>query len=45
LGFSALIIENLIKSCFPFAQAIEIGELYLADSFQKKLPLGVYGRF
>jgi 23S rRNA (cytosine1962-C5)-methyltransferase len=45
LGFSALIIENLIKTCFPFAQNIDIGELYLADSFQKKLPLGVYGRF
>ncbi|MCU0443326.1 MAG: class I SAM-dependent methyltransferase [Microscillaceae bacterium] len=45
LGFSALIIENLLRSSYPFAQNIEIGELYLKDNFQKKLPLGVYGRF
>lgn len=45
LGFSALILENLLKSCFPQAQNLEVGELYLGDKFQKKLPLGIYGRF
>jgi 23S rRNA (cytosine1962-C5)-methyltransferase len=45
LGFSSLIIENLLKS-FPVKETkIETGELYLQDSFSKKLPLGVFGRF
>ena len=45
LGFSSLIIENLINSHFPKAQNHEFGELYLQDSFNKKLPLGVFSRF
>lgn len=45
LGFSSLIIENLIKDHFPKAQNHEFGELYLQDSFNKKLPLGVFSRF
>ncbi len=45
LGFSALIVENLIKSIFGNVSNLEIGELYLEDQFQKKLPLGVYCRF
>lgn len=45
LGFSSLIIENLIKDHFPKAQNHEFGELYLQDSFDKKLPLGVFSRF
>lgn len=45
LGFSALIVENLIKSIFPAAQNLEIGELFVQDNFDKKLPLGVYCRF
>ena len=44
LGFSALILENLIRQYFPNAKA-EIGEIHLLDSFGKKLPLGTYGRF
>ena len=45
MGFSALILENLIKNCFPQHQNFEIGELYLEDRFNKKLPLGVFCRF
>lgn len=45
LGFSTLILENLLRSTFPQAQNLELGELYLADTFHKKLPLGIYGRF
>ncbi len=44
LGFSALIVDNLLKSHFSSAQTHEFGELYLQDNFQKKLPLGVFGR-
>ena len=45
LGFSALIVENLIKTIFGNVQNLEIGELYIKDNFDKKLPLGVYCRF
>ncbi|MDR2963538.1 MAG: class I SAM-dependent methyltransferase [Bacteroidales bacterium] len=46
LGFSAFIIENLLNGIFGnFKAPKEIGELYLNDAFNKKLPLGVIGRF
>ncbi|MCY7349725.1 MAG: class I SAM-dependent methyltransferase [Cytophagaceae bacterium] len=45
LGFSALIVENLIKGIFGAIANPEFGELYLADGFGKKLPLGVFYRF
>jgi 23S rRNA (cytosine1962-C5)-methyltransferase len=45
LGFSSLIIDNLIASHFGKVPGYESGELYLEDSFQKKLPLGVFSRF
>lgn len=45
LGFSALIVDNLIKSHFGDVKNYQSGELYLEDSFQKKLPLGVFSRF
>ncbi len=45
LGFSALIVDNLITSCFGKVAQPEYGELYLPDSFNKKLPLGVFYRF
>lgn len=45
LGFSALIVENLIQSIFGGVPNPEFGELYLPDSFGKKLPLGVFYRF
>ena len=45
MGFSSLIVENLIKCSFTQEKNHEFGELYLNDSFDKKLPLGVYYRF
>jgi 23S rRNA (cytosine1962-C5)-methyltransferase len=45
MGFSSLIVENLVKCSFEQAQNHEFGELYLKDSFNKKLPLGVFYRF
>ena len=44
LGFSSLILENLVQQKFK-ADNLEIGELYLEDSFKKKLPLGAFARF
>ena len=44
IGFSALIAENLIKSHFGVKGNLEIGELYVPDRSEKKLPLGVYAR-
>ena len=45
LGFSSVIIENLIKQAYPKAQNLEIGELYLQATAGPKLPLGVFGKF
>ncbi len=45
LGFSSLIVDNLVRSCFGGVNNPEFGELYLEDSFGKKLPLGVFHRF
>ncbi|MCE7039456.1 class I SAM-dependent methyltransferase [Dyadobacter sp. CY312] len=45
LGFSALIVENLIKAHFGDQIHHEFGELFIPDSFGKKLPLGVFSRF
>lgn len=43
LGFSSLIIENLLKD---FGKGnLETGELYLHSRTSLKLPLGVFGRF
>lgn len=44
LGFSSMILENLVQQNFK-AENLEIGELYLQDSFKKKLPLGAFTRF
>ena len=44
LGFSSLILENLVKQNFK-PQNLEVGELYLDDKFSKKLPLGAFARF
>jgi 23S rRNA (cytosine1962-C5)-methyltransferase len=43
LGFSSLILENLVQQNFKSSN-LEIGELYLNDSFNKKLPLGAFAR-
>lgn len=45
MGFSAVIAETIIKQNYPNIQNPEMGELVLQDSFQKKLPLGVFYRF
>ena len=46
LGFSALILENLVHEIFPEArQTREIGEIYLHDQAARKLPLGTFCRF
>lgn len=44
LGFSSLIVENLIKSSFKRTDNLSIGELYLQASKGAKLPLGVFGK-
>lgn len=45
LGFSALIIENLINNHFSSFKNREVGELYLNANSGVKLPLGVFARF
>ncbi|WP_025761511.1 class I SAM-dependent methyltransferase [Dyadobacter tibetensis] len=45
LGLSALIVDNLVKAHFGEGIKHEFGELYIPDSFNKKLPLGVFSRF
>ncbi|MDQ1088875.1 class I SAM-dependent methyltransferase [Siphonobacter sp. SORGH_AS_1065] len=45
LSFSALIAESLILRIFGPTSNPEFGELYLPDSFNKKLPLGIFYRF
>ncbi len=45
LGFSSIIVENLIKTSFKEVQNLEVGELYLQATSGIKLPLGVYGKF
>lgn len=45
LGFSSLIIKNLLEYHFPKAKNIECGELALKSSQNQWLPLGVFGRF
>ncbi|MEO7211229.1 class I SAM-dependent methyltransferase [Mucilaginibacter sp.] len=45
LGFSSVIIENLIRKAFPKVENLEIGELYLQATAGTKLPLGVFGKF
>ncbi len=43
LGFSSLVIENLLKK--KAGENLHIGELYLQATEGNKLPLGVFGRF
>lgn len=45
MGLSALIGENLINNAFDKQPNLEAGELYIQDSFEKKLPLGTIVRF
>ena len=41
LGFSALVLENLIKTIFNPKQ-YDFGELFVEDKWKKKLPLGIF---
>lgn len=45
LGFSSVIVENLIKGAYPQVENLETGELYLQATAGSKLPLGVFGKF
>jgi len=45
LGFSSVIVENLIRGAFPQVQNLEIGELFLQATAGGRLPLGVFGKF
>lgn len=45
LGFSSVIVENLIKTSFPQVKNLETGELFLQANSGIKLPLGVFGKF
>lgn len=45
MGFSALVIENLVKHHFPGVENYSLGELFLADTANRKLPLGTFLRF
>lgn len=45
MGFSTLIIQNLMQSIFPNVAQAESGELFIPDQFGRKLPLGVFHRF
>ena len=44
LGFSSVIIENLLKGSLSTIENLEIGELYLHARAGNKLPLGVFGK-
>lgn len=44
LGFSSIIVENLIKTSFSGVDNPETGELYLQSTQGPKLPLGVFGK-
>jgi 23S rRNA (cytosine1962-C5)-methyltransferase len=45
LGFSAVILDNLMQQIFGTVPNPEWGELVMIDQFQKRLPLGVFYRF
>lgn len=44
LGFSSMILENLVRTKAD-PSTLQIGELYLRDKFQKRLPLGAFVRY
>ncbi|QJW90122.1 oxidoreductase [Spirosoma taeanense] len=45
LGFSSLILENMIRQTFGKVPNTSWGELVMDDKFGKRLPLGVFYRF
>ncbi|MDR0581737.1 MAG: class I SAM-dependent methyltransferase [Prevotellaceae bacterium] len=44
-GFSALVADTIITNVFGTTREKEFGELFLCDSFGKRLPLSVFTRF
>ena len=44
-GFSALVADTITNSIFENIREKEFGELFLQDSFGKRLPLSVFTRF
>jgi 23S rRNA (cytosine1962-C5)-methyltransferase len=44
LGFSSLVIENLLAGRKKSGDGLQTGELFLSASDKRKLPLGVFGR-
>ncbi len=44
MGFSSVIVENLLKTTIQNPQNMETGELYLQATAGNKLPLGVFGK-
>jgi len=44
LGFSSVIVENLLRNTIKDPQNLEIGELFLQATAGCKLPLGVFGK-
>lgn len=44
LGFSSLILENILKDTLSATHTLEMGELYLQSTSGDKLPLGVFGK-
>lgn len=44
MGFSPLILDNLVQDFFPTVQHREYGELFIPDQSGKRLPLGVFCR-
>ncbi len=45
LGFSSIIIENLVSEIFKPDAGLQTGEIFLSGRTGSKLPLGVFGRF
>ncbi|WP_338867855.1 class I SAM-dependent methyltransferase [Spirosoma sp. SC4-14] len=45
LGFSSILLDNLIGQRFGHVPNPEWGELVMNDNFRKRLPLGVFYRF
>ncbi len=45
MGFSSLVLENLVDSIFKTSNSCESGELYIPDQGGRKLPLGIFSRF
>ncbi|MDR3132743.1 MAG: class I SAM-dependent methyltransferase [Prevotellaceae bacterium] len=44
-GFSALVADTVVTNVFGTTREKEFGELFLCDSFGKRLPLSVFTRF